>query len=66
MPGSTVRIEASIEACNKLTAVAQGFITCEGARVAECSLTYGFIPKELLTANFEDEVLHNYLATKSA
>jgi 3-hydroxyacyl-[acyl-carrier-protein] dehydratase len=65
-PGSTLRIEATIESCNKLTASAQGFITCEGARVAESSLTYGFIPKDLLTADFEDEVLRNYLATKGS
>ena len=64
MPGSIVRIEATIESCNKLTASAHGFITCEGTRVAESSLTYGFILKDFLTANFEDEVLRNYLATK--
>ena len=61
-PGSTVRIEATIESCNNLTANARGFITCEGTRVAEASLTYGFIPKDLLVAGFEDEVLRNYLA----
>jgi acyl-CoA thioesterase FadM len=65
-PGSTVRIEATVESYNKRTASAQGFITCEGARVADCSLTMGFISKDLLTANFEDEVLRNYLATKDA
>ena len=63
-PGSTVRIEVTIESCNKVTASAQGFITCENARVADSSITYGFIAKNLLTANFEDEVLRNYLATK--
>lgn len=65
-PGSTVRIEATIESCNKVTAICQGCMTCEGTRVADCSLTMGFIPKNLLTANFEDEVLRDYLATKGA
>jgi 3-hydroxyacyl-[acyl-carrier-protein] dehydratase len=65
-PRSTVRIEATIESCNKRTASAKGFITCEGARVADSTITYGFIAKDLLTANFEDEVLRNYLATKGA
>jgi 3-hydroxymyristoyl/3-hydroxydecanoyl-(acyl carrier protein) dehydratase len=63
-PGSTVRIEATIESCNKRTATAQGFIICEGAPVADSSITYGFIAKDLLTADFEDEVLRNYLATQ--
>ena len=65
-PGSTVRIEATIESCNKLTANARGVVTCEGAPVADSSITYGFIAKDLLTANFEDEVLRNYLAAKGA
>ncbi len=63
-PGTTVRIEATIESCNKLTASAEGFVTCKGARVAEASLTYGYIPKNLLTVGFEDEALRNYFATK--
>jgi 3-hydroxyacyl-[acyl-carrier-protein] dehydratase len=63
-PGSTVRIEAAIESCNNRTASARGFITCEGSRVADSSLMFGFIAKDLLAANFEDEVLRNYLATQ--
>ena len=65
-PGTTVRIEVTIGSCNKVTASAQGFITCENARVADSSIIYGFIPKDLLTANFEDEVLRNYLAKRGA
>lgn len=65
-PGSNVRIEATIESCNKVTASAQGHMTCEGTRVADCSLTMGFISKDLLAANFEDEVLRNYLAKRDA
>ncbi len=63
-PGSTVRIEAAIESCNNRTASARGFITCEGSRVADSSLMFGFIPKDLLAANYEDEVLRNYRATQ--
>jgi 3-hydroxyacyl-[acyl-carrier-protein] dehydratase len=63
-PGSTVRIDATIDSCNNRTASAQGYITCEGTRVADSSLMFGFIPKDLLAANFEDEVLRNYLATQ--
>jgi 3-hydroxyacyl-[acyl-carrier-protein] dehydratase len=63
-PGSTLQIDATIESCNKLTANARGFITCEGARVADASLMFGFIPKNLLPANFDDEVLRNYLAMR--
>ena len=65
-PGSTVRIEAAVEFCNNRTANARGFITCEGARVADSSLMFGFISRGLLAANFEDEVLRSYLATKGA
>ena len=43
-----VRIEATIESCNNRTATAQGHITCEGTRVADSSLTFGFIQKNLL------------------
>ena len=63
-PGSTVRIDATIESCNSRTASARGCITCEESRVAESSLMFGFIQKDLLSANFEDEVLRNYLATQ--
>jgi 3-hydroxyacyl-[acyl-carrier-protein] dehydratase len=63
-PGSVLRIEVSIESCNERTAAAQGHITCQGARVADASLTYGFIAKNLLTADFEDEVLRNYLTSR--
>jgi hypothetical protein len=35
-------------------------------RVADSSLMFGFIPKALLAAGFQDKVLQNYLATKSA
>ena len=65
-PGATLRIDATIESCNNRTATAQGTIACEGTRVADSSLVFSFIPKEFLTANFEDEVLRNYLATKGA
>ena len=64
-PGSTVRIEAAIESCNNRTASARGFITCEGSRVADASLMFGFISKELLAARYEDEVLRSYLATQA-
>ncbi len=63
-PDSVLRIDVSIESCNERTAVAHGHISCQGARAADSSLTYGFIAKSLLTANFEDEVLSNFLAAK--
>jgi|SRR5882672_5871781 len=65
-PGSIVRIEATIESCNNRTESAQGPITCEGTRVADSSLTFGFIQKNLLAAGFEDEVLRKYLAAQAA
>jgi len=65
-PGSTLRIEATIESCNKLAANARGIITCEGARVADASIMFGFIAKNLLVANFEDVVLRDYLATRGS
>src|SRR5215813_7663988 len=54
LPDSTVRIEATIESSNKLTATAQAFITCKGMRIADSSITYGFISKDLLMPGFED------------
>lgn len=62
VPGSTLLIEATINSCNKVTATAQGFVTCEGTRIADSLITYGFISKDLLTVGFEDEVLRDYLA----
>jgi 3-hydroxyacyl-[acyl-carrier-protein] dehydratase len=61
VPGSTLRIEATIASCNKSTATAQGFIICDGMRVADSTITYGFIAKDLLTVGFQDEILHRYL-----
>ncbi len=65
-PGSIVRIDVTIESCNDRTARARGCITCEGARVADSSLMFGFIPKNCLAADFEDEMLRNYLAGQDA
>jgi 3-hydroxyacyl-[acyl-carrier-protein] dehydratase len=65
MPGSTLRIDATIESCNQRTASAQGAIACAGARVADASLMFGFIAKNFLTAGFQDEVLRDYLAMQS-
>jgi hypothetical protein len=57
-------MEATVEFCNDRTATAQCRITCDGVCVADTSLMFGFIPKHLLAAGFEDEVLRNYLAVK--
>ena len=61
-PESSLRIEATIGSFSSRAAAADAFITCDGQRVAEASLRFGFISKTLLLAGFEDEVLRTYLS----
>ena len=60
-PGSLLRIEAEIQACNEKTAQAQARILCGEALMSDAALMFGFIPKGMLQAGFRDEVLAAYL-----
>lgn len=60
-PGSSLRIEAEILSCNRSTATSHGKILCDGQAVADATLVFGFIRKDLLPAGFQDEVLAAYL-----
>lgn len=64
LPGSSLLIEAFIESSNSNTAIAKGNIRCESQPVADASLLFGFISKNLLDPAFEDEVLREYMAGK--
>ena len=60
-PGSKLRIEAEITACNRNTAAAQAKIHCDGQVMSDAALMFGFIQKSLLPQGFQDEVLSAYL-----
>lgn len=60
-PGSELRIEAEIFSSTESTASAASKIWCKGQVVADATLVFGFIQKDLLQAGFQDEVLAAYL-----
>jgi 3-hydroxyacyl-[acyl-carrier-protein] dehydratase len=60
-PGASLRIEAQILSCNNSTATSFAKILLDEQLVADATLVFGFIQKNLLTAGFEDEVLAAYL-----
>lgn len=62
LPGSLVRIDAEIQACNDLTATAHGRLRVGEMPVADATLVFGFIKKDQLTPGFKDEVLSAWLA----
>ena len=59
-PNSSLRIEAQIVSHNDNTATASGRILCDEQVVADATLVFGFIEKDLLTDGFKDEVLKAY------
>jgi len=64
LPGSSLRIEADILSCNNSTASAFAKIRCNDHVVADATLVFGFIRKNLLQPGFQDEVLAMYLSRK--
>jgi 3-hydroxyacyl-[acyl-carrier-protein] dehydratase len=60
-PGSDLRIEAEILSRTESTASAASKVFCKGEVVADATLVFGFIQKDLLQAGFRDEVLETYL-----
>lgn len=64
LPGSNLRIEADILSCNNITASALAKIRCNDHVVADATLVFGFILKNLLQPGFQDEVLAMYLSRK--
>jgi len=64
LPGSSLRIEADILSCNNSTASALAKIRCNDHVVADATLVFGFIRKNLLQPGFQDEVLAMYLSRK--
>lgn len=65
LPGSSLRIEAEILSCNQSTASAHAKIQCQDQVVADATLVFGFILKNLLPAGFQDEILTAYLNSKN-
>jgi 3-hydroxymyristoyl/3-hydroxydecanoyl-(acyl carrier protein) dehydratase len=61
LPGSNLRIEAEILSLTESTASASSRILCKALVVADATLVFGFIQKDLLEAGFQDEVLATYL-----
>jgi 3-hydroxyacyl-[acyl-carrier-protein] dehydratase len=64
-PGSTLRLEAAFGSVGENTASADAQAFCEGRRVADASLVFGYVPRRLLAEGFEDEVLQDYLRGKA-
>lgn len=62
-PGASLRIEAEIQSCNRSTATSIAKIRCQEQVVADATLIFAFIQKNLLPAGFQDEVLAAYLAS---
>ena len=62
LPESSLRIEADIRSSTDSTAIAGARIVCADQVVADASLIFGFIQKDLLQPAFQDEVLAAYLA----
>ena len=60
-PNSSLRIEAQILSHNDNTATASSRVLCDEQVVADATLVFGFIQKDLLTEGFNDEVLKAYL-----
>ena len=60
-PGSKLRIEAEILSFNSSAATALAKIWCDEQLVADASLVFGFIQKNMLQPGFQDEVLTEYL-----
>lgn len=56
-PGADVVIDAAVESLTPSTASARGTITVDGAVAADATVLFAFIPRGLLTAGYEDEVL---------
>ena len=65
LPGSSLRIDAEIVSCNSNTATASAKIWCEDRVVADASLMFGFIQRNLLQSGFQDEVLSEYLGRQT-
>ena len=66
LPGSDLRIEAEIVSHTDSTASAAAKIRCNDEVVADATLVFGFIQKDLLQAGFQDEVLAAYLKRNEA
>lgn len=60
-PGVTLRMHARITSITAATAGAEAFVVREGERVADASLLFGYVPRSVLSAGFEDEVLRDFL-----
>jgi 3-hydroxyacyl-[acyl-carrier-protein] dehydratase len=61
LPGALLHMQATITSSNNNTAGADARVTVGGKRVADASLTFGYVDRKLLSAGFEDQVLAQYL-----
>ena len=60
-PDSSLLIEGFIEKTTEKTVSARGRILLNQETAAEVSVLFGFIPRNLLAPDFEDQVLKDYL-----
>lgn len=61
LPSADLRIEAVIETCTRTSSAARGKVLLDGQVMAEASILLGFISREFLPREYQDDILQAYL-----